>query len=129
MLALLKRWWIVVEVLSVISPVNRIMEQWILILQRTFHGCLLHSSLSPYVNSTGPPNNPMSLEFLDGLMLKEIRLKAEIVAGGVGFEVQSASQVSDSILPLFPCQPSIDNYCYHHHHHYLSIHFISAFCI
>lgn len=73
----------------------------------------------------------MSLEFLDGLMLKETCLKAEIVGGGVGFEVQSASQVSDAILPLFPRQPSIDNYHYHHHHHnhYLSTHFISAFCI
>ena len=73
----------------------------------------------------------MSLEFLDGLMLEETCLKAEIMGGGAGFEVQSASQVSDSILPLFPRQPSIDNYHYHHHHqnHYLSIHYISAFCI
>ena len=41
----------------------------------------------PYVNSAGPCNNPMNLEFLDGLTLEETCPKAEIVGGGVRFEV------------------------------------------
>ena len=81
----------------------------------------------PYVNSAGPWNNPMNLEFLDALTLEETCPKAEIVGGGVRFEVKSASkaltrhtQVHIPSLQPNPTrshQPSIDN-CYHHPPHH-----------